>query len=100
MGELASMCESSFRFLNALFRTFDNQLVLHNKSETRAVASSRAPFGGGCLSGTLAIASTSWRCYNLCTPRRERNTLAGNHRERDVKWAACFSDLSVTSVGV
>src|SRR5438045_3119658 len=36
---------------------------------------------------TLAIASTSRRCYNLSTPRSERNISAGNHRERDVKWA-------------
>jgi len=29
------MCENSFRFLNALFRIFGNQLVLHNNSEQR-----------------------------------------------------------------
>jgi hypothetical protein len=34
MGELVNMCENSFRFLNALFRIFGNQLVLHNNSDT------------------------------------------------------------------
>jgi len=28
------MCENSFRFLNALFRIFDNQLVLHHKIDS------------------------------------------------------------------
>jgi hypothetical protein len=32
---LANICNSSFRFLNALFRVFGNQLALHNKSEQR-----------------------------------------------------------------
>jgi hypothetical protein len=36
MGSLANICDSSFLFLNAMFKIFGNQLLLHYKSETRA----------------------------------------------------------------
>ena len=60
MGSLANMCDSSFRFLNALFRIFDNQLVLHNKSDSTPPSSlmeSLSPFNGTIDDGRPILSS-------------------------------------------
>src|SRR6266567_2849166 len=98
MGSLANMCDSSFRFLNALFRIFDNQLVLHNKSDSTPPSSlmeSLSPFNGTIDDGRPILSSVHDK-KRAWIPRKDAST---SEQTCAASWTVCDCSTSVGSIG-